>query len=622
MNKLSDYGYQFQLKLIICLMTDYNYFRQIIDIILPEYFESEANAMIIKIIKDYNLEYRKVPTLNALAIIIKKIDDEVLKISIINNLREAQKYIKTSDLDFIKKETLEFCKNKVLKNAIEKSIDLLEVGRYDEIQKLITDANKAGVSKDLGHDIKLDIEKRYSDEVRKPIPTPWAPINDRTDGGMGSGDLAIVTAPGGGGKCVGKNTVIEIEYEELGLQIKNQILWFKPWDKNIYNDTYIFAYQIFKLLNSKTNIIRLKKENIKIGDLFKNLDIEVTEHSNYNPDFYLKVNTPYGYKDISNLFRTELQQSVRLYFSNNTTLETSLDHRLKVNGDWKHVKDICIDNDIIETKSGMTSLKRVHKGKEKILYDISVKDVQCYYSNGILSHNSWALVSLATFAIKQGYKVVHYTMELLEEYTGLRYDSCLTGIPFRDLKLHQESIEKYWANVKGELKIKFYSSKTSSVNTLRAHIENLKLEEFDADLIILDYADKMISITSNSKTRDDQVYGNLYEEIKGLAQELQLPIWSASQNNRCICIDSLVEHKTKGKIKINSLNINDEILTHDGFKKVTHIYPIEKQAAYKIKLKSGKEITCSANHEFPVKYKKLKSIQSGLKPGDKLFIKK
>ena len=63
-------------------------------------------------------------------------------------------------------------------------------------------------------------------------------------------------------------------------------------------------------------------------------------------------------------------------------------------------------------------------------------------------------------------------------------------------------------------------------------------------------------------------------------------------------------------------------MTHKGYREITNIYPNEKKPVYRIKLKSGKYIDCSINHQFPTKHKKLKSIESGLKVGDKLFIKK
>ena len=48
-NKLSDFGYNFQVKLIAALLTDKNFLQQISDILDPKYFESEATAFIVKL---------------------------------------------------------------------------------------------------------------------------------------------------------------------------------------------------------------------------------------------------------------------------------------------------------------------------------------------------------------------------------------------------------------------------------------------------------------------------------------------------------------------------------------------------------------------------------------------
>jgi intein/homing endonuclease len=114
---------------------------------------------------------------------------------------------------------------------------------------------------------------------------------------------------------------------------------------------------------------------------------------------------------------------------------------------------------------------------------------------------------------------------------------------------------------------------------------------------------------------------DVYMAVKGMARELNTPVWSVSQVNRCHSINDLVDTPT-GKLPIGQIKEGDEVLTHLGYKKVTRVYPIQKQPAYKIKLKNGKEITVSANHLMPTQYGQIKSISTGLKIGDKLFTKK
>lgn len=140
-------------------------------------------------------------------------------------------------------------------------------------------------------------------------------------------------------------------------------------------------------------LIKNVREKIKIKDLFVKLNIKNEENAIEELKFPLKVNTPFGFKKIVTAFRTEKQKTITSYFGNNKTLKTSGKHRLKVNSSWKHVDDINI-GELVETETGTTKLISKNEGNEEILYDISVEEVHCYYSNGILSHNSWVLSKL------------------------------------------------------------------------------------------------------------------------------------------------------------------------------------------------------------------------------------
>jgi predicted ATP-dependent serine protease len=55
---------------------------------------------------------------------------------------------------------------------------------------------------------------------------------------------------------------------------------------------------------------------------------------------------------------------------------------------------------------------------------------------------SWLLINIGSNAIKAGHTVIHYTLELNENYVGQRYDSVLTGINAQSLKNHQETVEE------------------------------------------------------------------------------------------------------------------------------------------------------------------------------------
>ena len=56
-DRLSSYGYAFQIKVITSLLTDKSFLQQISDILNTKYFESEANDWIVETILDYQKEY-------------------------------------------------------------------------------------------------------------------------------------------------------------------------------------------------------------------------------------------------------------------------------------------------------------------------------------------------------------------------------------------------------------------------------------------------------------------------------------------------------------------------------------------------------------------------------------
>ena len=141
------------------------------------------------------------------------------------------------------------------------------------------------------------------------------------------------------------------------------------------------------------------------------------------------------------------------------------------------------------------------------------------------------LVSLGAEAMRRGKNVLHYTFELTEHATGLRYDANLCGISVSDIYDNKEKvIERYKEGDLGRLLIKEYPTGSASVTTLRSHIEKLGLKGFKPNLILIDYADIMRSTRAFDSLRHELKL--IYEELRNLAMELNCPIWTASQANR------------------------------------------------------------------------------------------
>jgi len=236
-DSLQKYGHSFQTKTISSLLTDAQFLDTLTDIIKPIFFESEANKWLVSEIIDYHALYKKPPTLDVFKVKIEQLENPILKKTAIDQLRHIFTQVGTVDLQYIKDEFTRFCINQNLKQVILKSVDLLKLGEYDKIKTEVDKAMKVGINTDLGMDYKVDFEKRYSEENRSTIPTGWEPIDELMNGGLGGGELAVVVAPSGVGKCVGGDTKIDIEYDEIGFELENgYIIWQKPWDIIRLND--------------------------------------------------------------------------------------------------------------------------------------------------------------------------------------------------------------------------------------------------------------------------------------------------------------------------------------------------------------------------------------------------
>jgi replicative DNA helicase len=154
---------------------------------------------------------------------------------------------------------------------------------------------------------------------------------------------------------------------------------------------------------------------------------------------------------------------------------------------------------------------------------------------------SMALVNIAGYAAKQGLNVIYYTLELSETYVGARFDSHYTGIPSQDLKFHEEEVRDSLSKVKGKLLVKYYPTKTATVNTLAAHIDKCVMQGFKPDLILVDYADLLRDTGIKGSVRNDIMLGNIYEDLRGLAGTIQVPVWTASQANRSALEEDVIE---------------------------------------------------------------------------------
>jgi replicative DNA helicase len=199
LSNLSQYGSAFQIKVLSSLLTHKEFLLNIHDVISEEYFDNQAHKWIISEILKYYQKYHTTPSMDVLKVELKKIDNEVLQVSVKEQLREAYK-ASDEDLKYIEEEFSNFCKNQQLKKALLSSVQFLNAGDYDTISSLIDNALKSGQDKNVGHEYNKEVESRYREDHRIVVPCPWESFNTLLQGGLGNGDFGLIFGNPGGGK--------------------------------------------------------------------------------------------------------------------------------------------------------------------------------------------------------------------------------------------------------------------------------------------------------------------------------------------------------------------------------------------------------------------------------------
>jgi replicative DNA helicase len=152
---------------------------------------------------------------------------------------------------------------------------------------------------------------------------------------------------------------------------------------------------------------------------------------------------------------------------------------------------------------------------------------------------SWSLIALGAQAVKLGFTVNHYTLELSEAYVGKRYDACFTNISVAQIQEHRKTVEATIDKLPGKLIIKEYPMGKATISTIESHIQKCKDLGDAPDLVLIDYVD-LLRANRVSKERKEEI-DDVYVATKGLARELKIPIWSVSQVNRAGANDSVIE---------------------------------------------------------------------------------
>jgi replicative DNA helicase len=127
-----------------------------------------------------------------------------------------------------------------------------------------------------------------------------------------------------------------------------------------------------------------------------------------------------------------------------------------------------------------------------------------------------------------------------EEEIARRIDTNLLNVSFEDLEalskdLYMKKFQKLKNKTDGKLIIKEYPSTTASIDHFRALVNEISLKQnFKPDVILIDYLNLCASSRLKASAASDTYtyIKAVAEEVRGLAKQLGIPFWSATQLNR------------------------------------------------------------------------------------------
>ena len=154
---------------------------------------------------------------------------------------------------------------------------------------------------------------------------------------------------------------------------------------------------------------------------------------------------------------------------------------------------------------------------------------------------SWTMVAAAAHAVKMGFNVNFYTLELGEDYVGKRFDCYFTGYSIDEVNKHRPEVEKIVKNLKGKLIVKEYPPKGATVNTIKSHIQKCIDMDHKPDMIVIDYVDYLRAPSKGKFAERKDEIDDVFIATKGLAKEFQIPVLTPSQVNRMGAKDSVIE---------------------------------------------------------------------------------
>jgi replicative DNA helicase len=200
----AKFGKAFQEDLVHLIVSDRPFADQIFEVLDISFLELEYLRVFTKKMLDYRDKFTAHPSYKTIKTILTtelESEDQIVKEQIMEFFEKVCN-TEVVDGEYVKNQSLDFCRKQNLKGAMLQSVELLQSCSFDEISKIINESLKLGSETNFGHDYLVDFEERYLPKFRKPVTTGWHEIDTICSGGLGKSELGVVIAPTGAGKSM------------------------------------------------------------------------------------------------------------------------------------------------------------------------------------------------------------------------------------------------------------------------------------------------------------------------------------------------------------------------------------------------------------------------------------
>lgn len=190
-SEIKDYNSDIETLFLQFMLSNYDLFVRCKGIVKETFFDNKQNREVMKMLLDHSTTYSAVPSVEQIKAVTGKSIELIPEVA----AKEDKWFLKEIEL---------FSRYKALRDAILASPDMLDQGRYGEVESAVKSAVQIALVKDLGLDYYANPKERLEalKENKGQVSTGWKSVDDKLFGGLNRGEITIFAGQSGAGKSL------------------------------------------------------------------------------------------------------------------------------------------------------------------------------------------------------------------------------------------------------------------------------------------------------------------------------------------------------------------------------------------------------------------------------------